>query len=71
MATHIGHSGFDFPIGILGPTEMISYRSYHNYHHVKNIGNYGSLLKIWDRIFGTCVPYERELEAALKEKKNK
>lgn len=58
LGTHIGHSGYSFPIGIMGITDFFGYDSFHNYHHVKNIGNYGGSFILWDKIFRTCVPFE-------------
>lgn len=62
LATHYGHSGYDFPIHIFGFSWIKQNgATFHNYHHAKNNGNYGGAFQFWDDFFKTSLSYEREV----------
>jgi sterol desaturase/sphingolipid hydroxylase (fatty acid hydroxylase superfamily) len=69
IATHEGHSGFEFPISPFEAHPFHLTARYHDFHHLKNIGNYAAYFTFWDSLFGTNkVYYELEEELTKKGK---
>jgi len=55
------HSGYDlpFPLHFFGLFSLIHGGArYHDYHHSNNVGNFG-ILRIWDRLMGTDVHFNK------------
>lgn len=57
------HSGYLFPWEVFEYLPGVTNSEFHSYHHSHNDGNYGSLLVLWDRVFGTESNYrERKVK---------
>ena len=57
LATHDGHSGYEFPWSMFNILPFGVGSDYHDYHHSHNDGNYSSSFSIWDTIFDSNSNY--------------
>ncbi|KAI9325196.1 hypothetical protein DFJ73DRAFT_870293 [Zopfochytrium polystomum] len=60
------HSGYDLPWGLRKFVPFFTGADWHDYHHYAFVGNYSAIFRVWDRVFGTDVGYNRHQEKLAK-----